>query len=416
MTATDASRDQVPVVGTTGPLRWIRRNLFRNVGDSVISVVFGALSLWVLWHLARFVFVTGDWAVVRANLSLFLLGSGWEDDQLWRPAMALIVAAGLGGLVSGAVRRRQHEADLEAGRAELSAAGRAREIAVRFWPAVLGLLVLLFLAETMTPWFVVAGAVAAMVAGRLIGVQLPRQALGPLMGFVLAVSVFMVWLLTQATGWNEWGGMMLNIFLAVISIALCFPLGVVLALGRRSKLPIVRALSTLYIEVFRGVPLLVLLLMANAALGFFIPQSLAPGKVVRAIIVFTLFTAAYVAEIVRGGLQSLPPGQVEAGKAMGLSPTRITFLIVLPQALRNVIPAMVGQFISLFKDTTLAGAAMGFLDLLAGAEASTKQDEFQAQGLIYETLAFVSLLFWVGAYTMSRESQRLEAKLGVGQR
>jgi general L-amino acid transport system permease protein len=166
--------------------------------------------------------------------------------------------------------------------------------------------------------------------------------------------------------------------------------------------------------------------MANVALGFFVPNTFAvfglfeldlvPGKVVRAIVVFTLFTAAYVAEIVRGGLQSVPRGQIEAGQAQGMSPFHVTFLIVLPQALRNVIPALVGQFISLFKDTTLAGAAMGFLELLAAAQAATKQPDFSGQGLIAETLVFVSFMFWVGCYTMSRESQRLEEKLGVGSR
>ena len=132
---------------------------------------------------------------------------------------------------------------------------------------------------------------------------------------------------------------MLNVFLAVPSIVLCFPLGVLLALGRRSTLPIIRGPLHRYIELFRGMPLFVLLLMANVALGFFVPPELAPGKVVRAIVVFTLFTGAYMAEIVRGGLQSLPPGQEEAAKALGLSPIRTTFLVVLPQALRNVIPA-----------------------------------------------------------------------------
>ena len=131
---------------------------------------------------------------------------------------------------------------------------------------------------------------------------------------------------------------------------------------------------------------------------------------------FTLFTAAYLAEIVRGGLQSIPKGQTEAGKALGLSTTKITYLITMPQALRNVIPAQIGQFISLFKDTTLAGAALNILDVLNVGTAITKQQDFLGQGLIYEALAFVALLFWVGSYVMSRESQRLEKKLGVGVR
>jgi general L-amino acid transport system permease protein len=223
-------------------------------------------------------------------------------------------------------------------------------------------------------------------------------------------------MLASILGWDDWGGFMINVLIAAAAIVLCFPLGVMLALGRASKLPLLKAACTAYIEIFRGSPLFVLLLLANNALEFFVPRSLAPGVVVRAVIVFTLFTAAYLAEIVRGGLQSVPPGQDEAAKALGLSPTRATLLITMPQALRNVIPAQIGQFISLFKDVSLAGTAMGVFDLLNVGRTITKQPDFAGQRLDVESLAFVALLFWVGSYTMSRESQRLEKKLGVGTR
>jgi general L-amino acid transport system permease protein len=129
-----------------------------------------------------------------------------------------------------------------------------------------------------------------------------------------------------------------------------------------------------------------------------------------------LFMAAYMAEIVRGGLQSVPRGQFEAAKSLGLSPPRQMFLVVLPQAMRNVIPAQIGQVISLFKDTALAGVAMSLFELLQVTSAVTSQPEFRGQGLIGETLAFGALLFWTVSYTMSRESQRLERRLGVGTR
>jgi general L-amino acid transport system permease protein len=138
--------------------------------------------------------------------------------------------------------------------------------------------------------------------------------------------------------------------------------------------------------------------------------------VTRAIVALTLFTAAYVAEIVRGGLQALPKGQTEAALALGMSPTTVTFRIVLPQALRAVVPALVGQFISLFIDTTLAGAAMGFFEVLNATSAAQAQAEFRGQQLTAETVSFVMLLFWIGCITMSRESQRLERRLGVGVR
>jgi general L-amino acid transport system permease protein len=219
-----------------------------------------------------------------------------------------------------------------------------------------------------------------------------------------------------AVGFDDWGGFMLNLFLALCSIVLCYPLGILLALGRRSSLPLVRVVATVYIELVRGAPLFVLLLLANVALGFFVPDSLAPSTSTRAIVVFTLFTAAYMAEIVRGGLQSVPRGQFEAAKAGGLSPFQQTAYIVMPQALRNVIPAQIGQLISLFKDTTLAGIAMGLFELLRVSEAITAQESFRGQGLIAETISFAALLFWTVSYTMSRESQRLEQRLGVGTR
>ena len=163
-----------------------------------------------------------------------------------------------------------------------------------------------------------------------------------------------------------------------------------------------------YIELFRGVPLITILFMAFFMIGFFLPEGVEPPSLVtRAIIGFVLFTSAYVAEIVRGGLQSVPAGQIEAAQALGLSPFRTTRRIVLPQALRAVIPALVGQFISLYKDTSLV-FIIGLTELLAVAQNITKQPDFLAQGLYVETLVFVSFVYWTGSYWMSRESQRLE--------
>ncbi|MGH2739798.1 MAG: amino acid ABC transporter permease, partial [Actinomycetota bacterium] len=151
-------------------------------------------------------------------------------------------------------------------------------------------------------------------------------------------------------------------------------------------------------------------------LGFFVPAGFPkPGVVTRALIAITLFSAAYAAEVVRGGLQAVPRGQIEAAQALGLSPFRVMGFVVLPQALRSVIPAMVGHFISLFKDTSLVGI-IGLVDFLRIGEIVTAQADFRAQGLQAEVFLFVSFVFWVGAYWMSRQSQRLEQRLGVGER
>lgn len=395
---------------------WAREHLFRNRRDTVITVVAGTVVAWVLYRALRFVIVTGRWEVVQANLSLFLVGR-YPRADLWRVVASVITIGLSAGLTAGVVaRRRAAAAEADGiGLPRRSIGGRLGVIVARYWPALALLAVLLALATTIRPWLFAAGLVAAIGAGRLLGAFLPRR-LGYLVyGVPVVLPVVLLPWLTAPQGWDDWGGMMLTLLIASVSMLACFPLGVLLALGRRSGLRALRALSVGVIEFFRGVPLVVLVLMSDVALGFFFPQDLLPGKVVRVIVAFTIFTAAYVAEIVRGGLQSVPQGQTEAAQALGLSPVRITGLIVLPQALRNVIPALVGQFISLFKDTTLV-FIIGFLDVLSVADNITKQPEFRGQELLPESLVFAAALFWVGAYTLSRESQRLERRLGVGTR
>jgi general L-amino acid transport system permease protein len=378
-----------------------RRNLFRSTLDAVVTVVATLVIGFVAYRLGRFVFVTGRWDVVRDNLTLFMVGR-YPTDELWRIAVAMCAGAIWGGLLSGALA-----SDLP----------DPRRIVVRIWPVLLGVLLLLALSTTPTPWVVAFAVGASFMVGRIAGRWLPRRATALLAVVALVGVPLLVWMLTAPVGWDEWGGIMLNLFLAAAGISLSFPLGVLLALGRRSKLPLLRAVSVVYIEIFRGVPLYVLLLLSALALGFFLPSYVEPpGLVTRAIVALTLFTAAYVAEIVRGGLQALPKGQTEAALALGMSPTTVTFRIVLPQALRAVVPALVGQFISLFIDTTLAGAAMGFFEVLNATSAAQAQAEFRGQQLTAETVSFVMLLFWIGCITMSRESQRLERRLGVGVR
>ncbi|MFV0523861.1 MAG: amino acid ABC transporter permease [Acidimicrobiales bacterium] len=390
--------------------RWAHKNLFRSFGDALVTLVVGAISAYVLYRFLRFVFVTGRWDIVRVNLSLFMKGT-WPSDQLWRLSVTVIGVATLGGLVAGHMARRQREMDPGP---PPPPAERVRGLIARLWPGLLALLLLLLLTATAGPWLLTLAAAAGFLAARLIGGLVPTRSATPVVLVVMVGGIALVWLLTAGVPLDGWGGLMLNLSLAAVAISLCFPVGVVMALGRRSDYPIVRLLCTAYIELFRGTPLIALLLMANVAIGFFIPSSLDPGPVLKAIVVLVLFTGAYVAEIVRGGLQSVPTGQIEAGRALGLSTLAVTRRIVLPQALRNVIPALVGQFISLFKDTTLVGAAMVVTDLLAAAEASTAQTGFRGQGLIVESLVFVLLIFWAGSYTMSNESQRFESRLGVG--
>ena len=392
---------------------WLKRNLFRSPTDGIVTLVAGSLAIYLLYQAAQFVFVTGRWEIIEVNLKLLLVGR-FPEEQMWVLGASVLAIAFWAGLVARSLRR-QAPAKQKPFRMILELAGR---FGLVFLLAVL----LILLSGDSSNWLLAGGVIVAILLGRLVGSIRERASLLrrlPRLLWVLPWTLLplgFIYYTLSLSALEEWGGFLINFYIAILAIALCFPLGVLLALGRRSSFPIVRLITTTYIELIRGAPLFVLLLLAGVALEFFVPPDLAPDQIFRAVTVFTLFTAAYLAEIVRGGLQSIPKGQTEAGKALGLSTLKVTFLITLPQALRNVIPAQIGQFISLFKDTTLAGAALSVLEILNIGTAITKQDDFLGQGLIYESLAFVGFLFWVGSYVMSRESQRLEKRLGVGLR
>jgi len=417
---------------------WVRRNLFRTPLDGILTIVFGSLGLYVIFRGVLFVasgFVNGRWQIIDDNLKLLMVGL-WPVQNLIRIGVSVAVLALWAGVIGGVIAGRQKRRGTSSIEG-LTAMQRASDLTRRFGLVTATLLLLLSLTDTAGPWIMVLSAFVAGVIGRVIGgwigvrflpIWVSRLFTVVMVAVPIGVFLYLTspWLpdplptarSSEPSAWPlaEWEGFMFNLTSAAAGIVLSFPIGLLLALGRRSKLRLLQGISIVYIEFVRGAPLYVLLLMANVSLEFFVPEALAPSRVVRAIVTFTLFTAAYIAEIVRGGLQSVPVGQEEAGKALGLTPTKQMRLIVLPQALRNVIPAQIGQFISLFKDTTLAGLALGILDLLAGATAITQQPDFRGQGLIIEALVFVGFLFWVGSFTMSRESQRLEKKLGVGTR
>lgn len=225
----------------------------------------------------------------------------------------------------------------------------------------------------------------------------------PVLLFVLAYGVGNALPITDT---RKWGGLLLTIMLTMVGILASFPLGILLALGRRSKLPVVSGFCTIYIESVRGVPLVAVLFMAQLLVPLVNPALAEIDNVFRAMIGITLFSAAYLAENVRGGLQAIPFGQEEAAKALGLAGWQVTLFITLPQALRLVIPALVGQCISLFKDTSLV-AIVGLTDLLGIGQASVSQTEFL--GLRREAYLFVALIYFSFSYVMAAVSRRLEA-------
>jgi general L-amino acid transport system permease protein len=267
-----------------------------------------------------------------------------------------------------------------------------------------------------------------MLAVAMFGLAGPtfggEGAKGLISGWLIIASLIAFFTFTIATGSGIevptsffLGGLALTLVLSITALVLSFPLGLILALGRTSTMPIFRLLSTVYIEVVRGVPLITWLLMAFLMLPVALPEGIEVGLVVRAIGAMAFFNAAYLAENVRGGLQSIPVGQKEASKALGLTTLQETIFITLPQALRAVLPALVGQVIALFKDTSLV-TIVGLFDFLhiARAVIPSQSQPFNMIGSIKETLLFAALVYWLFTFTFSRISLRMEKKLGVGER
>jgi len=210
---------------------------------------------------------------------------------------------------------------------------------------------------------------------------------------------------------TSWGGLPLTLILSVSGMTIAFPLAVALALGRRSRLQLVSALCITFIELLRGVPLVSLLFMASFMLPLFMPGHVQIDELLRALIAIVLFSSAYLAEAIRGGLQGVPATQEEAARSLGLSRMRTTVLVVLPQALRSAMPAMVNVFIALFKDTSLVGI-VGLMDLLLATKQALGDPAWRSFAL--EAYLFVAALYFGPCYFMSRYSQALERKLGLG--
>ncbi|MCH8808344.1 MAG: amino acid ABC transporter permease [Proteobacteria bacterium] len=230
-------------------------------------------------------------------------------------------------------------------------------------------------------------------------------------GALVVVFVLQMWWTFEAVSWTKWGGMFLTLVISGIGIAAALPLGIFLALGRRSKLPVIRVLCTAFIEIFRSVPLITVLFMATTMFPLFMPEGVPLNKLTQVIIAVCLFSGCYMAETVRAGLQAIPNGQYEAAHTIGLGYWGTMGLIVMPQALKHMIPNIVGSFIGLLKDTTLV-SIIGLFDVL-GMLRSVSQD-IPWRGLHKEPLLFGAMLFFIVCFAMSKYSRHLEVKLSAG--
>jgi general L-amino acid transport system permease protein len=383
-----------------GPLDWLKKNLFSTWYNALLTI----LMLWLLFASVppalNWVFNTAQWGVIKANLTLFMIWQ-YPREQLWRIWAAIYYLAGLVGLSWGVWKKA------------------ARDFAfIALGTALVSALIALLLGLGAWPnWLISAGVLLAFF---LFSQRLPRA--GLIAGIGWALYFLVVIFLIAGTSWipglpfvetNLWGGLLLTIILAVVGIVGSLPLGILLALGRRSKLPIVRLFSIGYIELIRGVPLITILYMADILLPLFLDVNVRPDRVVRAMVGFILFEAAYQAENVRGGLQSIPRGQYEASQALGLSGVLTTVLVILPQAIRAVIPALFNSFISLFKDTSLV-AIIGLFDLLRVGRSVLAQPDWL--GRHREVFLFAFVVYWLFNLAFSHGSKRIEEALGVGKR
>ena len=378
MTATDFKQpafvrslptDALPPPATmTGALGWARANLFSGPFNIAMTILVILLIVWIVPPLVKFLIIDATWSGTDRDACLASdarpeAGACWAFVRVW-----------LSYLVYG------------------------------FYPVGQRFRVDLFFA-----------ALAFGIAW-LAWLNAPRRDLGalyffvalPVLSYVLLSGAPLLGLPEVAT--SLWGGILVTIVVATVGIVVSLPLGIVLALGRRSELPAVRLLSIAFIEFVRGVPLITVLFMASVMLPLFVPDRFAPDKLVRALIGVALFASAYMAEVVRGGLAAVPRGQYEAAQALGLSFPRMTALVILPQALRVTLPNIVNTCIGLFKDTTLV-FIVGIFDFLRAIEAARADPHWATPVTSVTGYAFAALFYFVCCYGMSRYSRNVEARL-----
>ncbi|TAN56608.1 MAG: amino acid ABC transporter permease [Magnetospirillum sp.] len=345
------------------PLAWGRANLFGSPANSALTL----LALALLWQVVP---PLVDWALLRASWG----GGDPETCRRAGGACWTLLTERHRLMLFGVYPYDQHWRPLLA--MALFVALLATSADRRFWRPWLA-----------AAWLAAVGAIGGLMWGGVLGLVPVETA--------------------------QWGGLPLTLVIAVVAIALAFPMSILLALGRRSELPAIKALSVGYIELVRGLPLVSVLFMASVMFPLFLPEGVTIDKLARALAGIVLFTAAYLAEAVRGGLQAIPRGQYEAADSLGLGYWKSMRLVILPQALKVVIPPIVNQFISCFKDTSLV-TIVGLFDLLTATKTALADPTWRPY--FVEGYAFAALFYFGFCIFMSRYSQWLERELAKGER
>ena len=384
-----------------GPVKWVRDNLFNNWYNSTLTVILLPVIFFSLLNIILWIFAEADWRAVTQFPMLYAVGQ-YPREELWR------VGVGLSSIILM----------LGASWGKWGGLLRSISIATGIFFAFFAVLPVQHPALDLSLRLYLGLNVFLLLFGNWIGQKKNVKGSYIVIGWAIVPFMF-VFLLTGLEGselipsvaTTFWGGLLVTFLLSAGGIILSFPIGLLLALGRRSTLPVVKAISTVLIEGIRGVPLITILFMFSIILALFLPADSRIDRLVRALMAVTFFSAAYTAENVRGGLAAVPNGQIEAAKAVGMNGFQTMLFIVLPQALRAVLPAIVGQFIALFKDTTLV-VIVGINDLLGIGRSVINSDPEFVQ-LQMEVYIFIAVIYWIFSYLMSLASNRLEAAMGV---
>jgi general L-amino acid transport system permease protein len=415
-------RQLAPPVDETGALGWVRKNLFSSWGNGITTVVLIVAIGWILSGFLHWAVFTATfdaksgaecrghgacWALIREKYRYIFFGS-FPYEQHWRPLFAVL--AMLSMLILSSDRRMWNKRLIA-----IWGIGSFVTFLLMFGEISISLGLILFVALAVGGLgMILRGAVAspgelngwrALAAVGAIG--LVGRITGVIPAWSLAIAPFSY----VETG--LWGGIPVTLILATYGLLFAFPFGILLALGRRSNLPLIKGLCVGFIELIRGVPLISLLIMASVMLPLFLPSGMTIDKFLRAQVAVILFAGAYIAEIIRGGLQSLPKGQFEAADAMGLNYFQKTTLIILPQALRVVIPPLINTFIGFFKDTSLV-LIIGIFDFLNTANQALVDPNWA--GFPGEVYLFAAFVYFCFCYSMSRYSKHLEIELNRGTR
>lgn len=373
---------------------WLKNNLFKDWKNAIVTIITLMFTIYLLTKVGKFI-LTSEWGVVTDNLRLLFVGQ-FPMEEIWRLWVALLLLSVLLGTTWGAWR------------------GIIGHVAIS--------LSVLFIVFGILPYTEVESKiylfsnVAAIILFYFVGKYVPKVKVPMLALWILFIPITLSIIngfgVLEPVKTNIWGGFLLTLVIASVAIICSFPLGLLLAVGRRSKLPLIKYFCILYIELIRGMPLIMVLFIAQLLLPMFL-GGIQLDNVVRAMIAFTLFSAAYLAENIRGGLQSVPRGQFEAAQALGLSNFKLMVFIVLPQALKAVIPAMVGQFISVFKDTSLV-AVIGLADFLGMGKKIAANPAYL--GKYMELYIVIAFMYFIFCFLMSHVSKHIEKSLGVGTR